>query len=44
MSKTDSGNFFEDFQLHQVLCHPTPRTATAGDAALYLALDRKSVV
>lgn len=38
MSKTDSGNFFEDFQLHQVLCHPTPRTATAGDAALYLAL------
>mgnify|MGYP001232318870 FL=1 len=38
MSKTDSGNFFEDFRLDQVLRHPTPRTLSAGDASLYLAL------
>ena len=38
MSKTDGGNFFEDFRLDQVLRHPTPRSVTNGDAALYLAL------
>jgi len=32
------GNFFEDFQVGQVLQHATPRTLTSGDAALYLAL------
>lgn len=38
MSKLRSGNFFEDFRLHQVLRHGTPRTLTDGDAALYIAL------
>ncbi len=38
MSKTNPGNFFEDFALDQVFRHATPRTATAGDQALYLAL------
>ncbi|WP_366554892.1 MaoC family dehydratase [Aquibaculum sediminis] len=38
MAKTDSGNFFEDFRLGEVLRHPTPRSVTEGDAALYLAL------
>jgi 2-methylfumaryl-CoA hydratase len=38
MSKTLSGNFFEDFAVGQVLRHPTPRTVTEGDAAVYLAL------
>src|SRR5580704_4294221 len=38
MSKTSAGNFFEDFRLGQVIEHATPRTLTAGDAALYTAL------
>ena len=38
MSKTNSGNFFEDFQLGQVIVHATPRTVTTGDVALYTAL------
>jgi 2-methylfumaryl-CoA hydratase len=38
MSKTNSGNFFEDFWVGQVLAHATPRTMSEGDAALYLAL------
>ena len=38
MSKTGAGNFFEDFRLGQVIEHATPRTLTAGDAALYVAL------
>jgi len=38
MSKTDPGNYFEDFRLGQVLEHATPRTVTAGDVALYTAL------
>jgi 2-methylfumaryl-CoA hydratase len=38
MSKTGTGNFFEDFQLGQVIRHATPRTVTAGDVALYTAL------
>jgi 2-methylfumaryl-CoA hydratase len=38
MSKTTAGNFFEDFRLGQVIEHATPRTVTAGDAALYVAL------
>jgi 2-methylfumaryl-CoA hydratase len=37
-SKTNAGNFFEDFALGQVIRHATPRTVTAGDAALYTAL------
>ncbi len=38
MSKTNAGNFFEDFAVGQVLRHATPRTVTAGDVALYTAL------
>jgi 2-methylfumaryl-CoA hydratase len=38
MSKSWSGNFFEDFRLGQVLRHATPRTLTEGDRALYMAL------
>ena len=38
MSKTNPGNFFEDFQLGQVIEHATPRTITEGDRALYGAL------
>jgi 2-methylfumaryl-CoA hydratase len=36
--KTDAGNFFEDFHVGQELLHSSPRTVTAGDAALYTAL------
>jgi 2-methylfumaryl-CoA hydratase len=38
MSKTSSGNFFEDFRLGQVIEHATPRTVTAADNTLYTAL------
>lgn len=38
MSKTAGGNFFEDFQIGQVIRHATPRTVTTGDVALYQAL------
>lgn len=38
MTKTNPGNFFEDFAVGQVLRHATPRTVTAGDVALYQAL------
>jgi len=38
MSKAWAGNFFEDFHLGQRLRHATPRTATEGERALYLAL------
>ena len=38
MSKTNLGNFFEDFSIGQVIRHATPRTVTAGDQALYTAL------
>ena len=38
MSKTNPGNFFEDFRLGQVIEHATPRTVTEGDRALYGAL------
>jgi 2-methylfumaryl-CoA hydratase len=38
MSKTDPGNFFEDYHLGQRLAHATPRTVTLGDRALYGAL------
>ncbi len=36
--KSTTGNFFEDFRLGQVIAHPTPRTITSGDVALYTAL------
>lgn len=38
MSKTNSGNFFEDFSVGQVLHHATPRTITEGDISLYTSL------
>ena len=38
MTKTNPGNFFEDFRVGQDIRHATPRTLTAGDAALYTAL------
>ena len=37
-SKTQQGNFFEDFYPGMVLRHATPRTITSGDQALYTAL------
>lgn len=38
MTKTNTGNFFEDFKVGQVLTHATPRTLNEGDRALYQAL------
>ncbi len=38
MTKTNAGNFFEDFRIGQELVHATPRTVTSGDVALYTAL------
>jgi 2-methylfumaryl-CoA hydratase len=38
VSKTNPGNFFEDFTVGQVIEHATPRTVTEGDRALYGAL------
>src|SRR5690349_11736886 len=38
MSKTNPGNYFEDFSVGQVIQHATPRTVTEGDRALYGAL------
>lgn len=36
--KTNPGRFFEDFRLGETIRHATPRTVTAGDAALSTAL------
>src|ERR1700745_3625288 len=38
MTKTSTGNFFEDFRLGQLIAHATPRTVTTGDVALYNGL------
>lgn len=38
MLKTHTGHFFEDFKLHQIFHHATPRTVHHGDVALYQAL------
>lgn len=38
MTKTNSGNFFEDFKMGQQIAHATPRTVSEGDLALYTAL------
>jgi 2-methylfumaryl-CoA hydratase len=38
MTKTNPGNFFEDFQLGQVIQHATPRTVWRSDMTLYAAL------
>jgi 2-methylfumaryl-CoA hydratase len=37
-SKTQAGNFFEDFSPGQVFHHAVPRTVTEGDLAVYIAL------
>jgi len=37
-TKTNQGNFFEDFQVGQIIRHATPRTVTAGYQSLYTAL------
>ena len=37
-TKTNPGNFFEDFELGQTIVHATPRTLTDGDRALYGAI------
>ncbi len=37
-TKTNAGNFFEDFRFGQVITHATPRTVNEGDVALYTAL------
>ncbi len=37
-TKTNPGNFFEDFRFGQVITHATPRTVTVGDASLYTSL------
>jgi 2-methylfumaryl-CoA hydratase len=37
-AKTNPGNYFEDFRIGQRIAHATPRTVTAGDVALHLAL------
>ncbi len=37
-TKTEQGNYFEDFRVGQKLVHATPRTVTDGDVALYTAL------
>lgn len=38
MTKTNTGNFFEDFRLGQTIRHATPRTVTTGDVAIYNGL------
>ena len=43
-AKSSQGNFFEDFSLGQEIVHATPRTLTAGDAAVYTALYRSRFV
>ena len=38
VSKAQTGNYFEDFSVGQVIEHATPRTITLGDCALYTSL------
>jgi 2-methylfumaryl-CoA hydratase len=37
-TKTNPGNFFEDFRVGMKIFHATPRTLTDGDVSLYTAL------
>lgn len=37
-TKTNAGNFFEDFSVGQRIVHATPRTVTEGDRAVYGSL------
>jgi len=38
VSKNDSGRFFEDFRVGQILRHAIPRSVTEADQTLYIAL------
>ena len=38
MSKTSTGNFFEDYAVGQVLTHAVPRTISGGERAVYTSL------
>lgn len=38
MAKTNSGRFFEDYAVGQVIDHAVPRTVSGGERALYHAL------
>lgn len=38
MSKTNEGNFFEDFEVGREIVHGVPRTLTEGDRSQYIAL------
>jgi 2-methylfumaryl-CoA hydratase len=38
MAKTNSGRFFEDYSIGQVIDHAVPRTVSGGERALYHAL------
>lgn len=38
MSKTNEGNYFEDFQIGQEIIHATPLTVSGADQAFYTAL------
>lgn len=38
MTKTNSGRFFEDYTLGEVIAHAVPRTISGGERALYHAL------
>jgi len=38
MAKTNAGNFFEDYQVGQVIAHAVPRTVSVGERGLYHAL------
>ena len=37
-TKTNPGNYFEDFAMDQMIHHATPRTIHSGDVSLYTAL------
>jgi 2-methylfumaryl-CoA hydratase len=37
-AKSNPGRFFEDFRVGETIPHPTPRTLTQGDSALYVGL------
>jgi len=38
MAKTNSGRFFEDYRIGEVIAHAVPRTISGGERALYHAL------
>lgn len=38
MSKTNAGNFFEDYSVGQTLTHAVPRTISGGERAVYTSL------